>query len=129
MFTVFGGVAVVLAAVGIYGVMSFSVSRRTQEFGVRMALGADGRRILAMVLRQGAVQVAVGLALGLVLALGIATAGADGSGNMLFGVGARDPLTYGAVFALVAVVSLFAVLIPARRATRVDPMIALRVEG
>jgi hypothetical protein len=128
MFTVFGGVAVVLAAVGIYGVMSFSVSRRTQEFGVRMALGADSIRILVMVIRQGARQIAIGLALGLVLALGIATAGAEGIGNMLFGVSARDPLTYVAVFALVTVVSLFAVFIPARRATRVDPLTALRTE-
>lgn len=128
MFTVFGGVAVVLAAVGVYGVMSFSVSRRTQEFGVRMALGADTRRILAMVLRQGGRQVALGLALGLVLSLGIATAGADGIGNMLFGVSARDPITYVAVFALVAAVSLIAVLVPAHRATRVDPLTALRAE-
>ena len=128
MFTVFGVVAVVLAAVGIYGVMSFSVSRRTQEFGVRMALGADSRRILAMVLRQGGRQVALGLALGLVLSLGIATAGADGIGNMLFGVSARDPIAYVSVFALVAAVSLIAVFVPARRATRVDPMISLRAE-
>jgi putative ABC transport system permease protein len=128
MFTAFGGVAVVLAAVGIYGVMSFSVSRRTQEFGVRMALGADARRILAMVLRQGGRQVALGLALGLVLSLGIATAGADGIGSMLFGVSARDPVTYVSVFALVMVVSLVAVFIPARRATRVDPLTALRTE-
>jgi ABC-type antimicrobial peptide transport system permease subunit len=108
--------------------MSFSVSRRTQEFGVRMALGADSRRILAMVVRQGGRQVALGLALGLVLSLGIATAGADGIGNMLFGVSARDPITYAAVFALVMVVSLVAVFIPARRATRVDPLTALRTE-
>ena len=97
MFTVFGVVAIVLAAVGMYGVMSFSVSQRTQEFGVRMALGADSARILAMVLRQGARQIALGLSLGLVLSLGIATAGSDGISNMLFGVSARDPLTYVAV--------------------------------
>jgi ABC-type antimicrobial peptide transport system permease subunit len=93
-----------------------------------MALGADSIRILVMVIRQGARQIAIGLALGLVLALGIATAGAEGIGNMLFGVSARDPLTYVAVFALVTVVSLFAVFIPARRATRVDPLTALRAE-
>jgi predicted permease len=128
MFSAFGVVAVVLAAVGIYGVMSFSVSRRTQEFGVRMALGADRRRILAMVLKQGARQIAVGLAVGLLLALGITTAGAEGISNMLFGVSARDPLTYVAVFTLVMCVSLVAVLVPAQRATRVHPMIALRTE-
>jgi hypothetical protein len=128
MFTIFGVVAIVLAAVGMYGVMSFSVSQRTQEFGVRMALGADSARILAMVLRQGARQIALGLSLGLVLSLGIATAGSDGIGNMLFGVSARDPLTYIAVFTLVTVVSLLAVFVPAQRATRVHPMIALRAE-
>jgi len=128
MFSVFGVVAVVLAAVGIYGVMSFSVGRRTQEFGVRMALGADRRRILSMVLKQGARQIMLGLAIGLLLALGITTAGADGIGNMLFGVSARDPLTYAAVFVLVALVSLVAVVVPAQRATRVHPMVALRTE-
>lgn len=128
MFTVFGVVAVVLAAVGIYGVMSFSVSQRTQEFGVRMALGADSGRILAMVLRQGTRQIALGLSLGLVLSLGIATAGSNGIGNMLFGVSARDPLTYVAVFSLVTIVSLLAVFVPAQRATRVHPMVALRAE-
>jgi putative ABC transport system permease protein len=128
LFTIFGAVAVVLASVGIYGVMSFSVNQRMQEFGVRMALGADGGRILAMVLRQGVIQIAVGLALGLGLALGIAAIGANGIQNTLFGVSARDPLTYGAVGALVTVVSLVATLVPARRATRVDPMIALRAD-
>ncbi len=128
MFTIFGLVAVVLAAVGIYGVMSFSVNQRTQEFGVRMALGANGRRILGMVLRQGSIQIGLGLALGLSLALWLATAGGDAIGNTLFGVTARDPFTYGVVVALVTIVSLVATLVPARRATRVDPMIALRAE-
>jgi putative ABC transport system permease protein len=128
MFSIFGVVAVVLAAVGIYGVMSFSVSQRTQEFGVRMALGADAGRILSMVLKQGSRQIAVGLAVGLLLALGLATAAADGIANMLFGVSARDPVTYVAVCGLVTVVSLVAVLVPARRATRVHPMIALRTD-
>lgn len=128
MFTVFGIVAIVLAAAGMYGVMSFSVSQRTQEFGVRMALGANSARILAMVLKQGARQIALGLAVGLAVSLGIATAGSDGISNMLFGVSARDPLTYIAVFSLVTLVSLCAVFVPARRATRVHPMIALRAE-
>ncbi len=128
MFSVFGVVAIVLAAVGIYGVMSFSVSRRTQEFGVRMALGADSHRILSMVFLQGGRQIALGLTGGLLLALGITTAAADGIANMLFGVSARDPLTYLAVLSLVTLVSLVAVLVPAQRATRVHPMIALRTE-
>ena len=128
MFTIFGAVAVVLASVGIYGVMSFSVNQRTQEFGVRMALGADDGTILGMVLKQGAVQIGVGLMLGLGLALAIATVAGSGIQNSLFGVGARDPLTYGSVACLVTIVSLVATLVPARRATRVDPMIALRAE-
>ena len=81
--------------------MSFSVNQRTQEFGVRMALGANDGTILGMVLKQGVVQIGIGLMLGLGLALAIATVAASGIQNTLFGVGARDPLTYGAVAALV----------------------------
>ena len=128
MFTAFGVVAIVLAAVGIFGVMSFSVNQRQQEFGVRMALGADRARVLGMVLRQGSRQVILGLAVGLGLALTVAALGRDAIGSMLFGVSALDPLTYGAVAAMVAAVSLVAVLVPARRATRVDPVVALRAE-
>ena len=128
MFSIFGAVAVVLASVGIYGVMSFSVNQRTQEFGVRMALGANDGLILGMVLKQGVVQIGIGLMLGLGFALAIATVAGSGIQNTLFGVSARDPLTYGTVAALVAIVSLVATLVPARRATRVDPMIALRAE-
>jgi predicted permease len=128
MFTIFGVVAVVLAAVGIYGVMSFSVNQRTQEFGVRMALGAGFGPILGMVLRQGTRQVALGLVLGFGLAFGLATLASDAITNTLFNVSARDPITYLSVFAVVTIVSLAAVLVPARRATRVDPMIALRAE-
>jgi predicted permease len=128
MFSIFGIVAVVLAAVGIYGVMSFAVSQRTQEFGVRMALGADFRRIVSMVVAQGSRQLVLGLALGFGLALTLATAGRDAIANILFNVSPHDPFTYGAVLALVTVVSLVALLVPARRATRVDPMTALRIE-
>jgi predicted permease len=128
MFSIFGVVAIVLASVGIYGVTSFSVSQRTQEFGVRMALGADRRKILGMVIRQGGVQVVLGLGIGLLLALGLATVGRDAIANILFGVKGNDPLTLAAVGLLVAGVSLLATLVPARRATRVDPMIALRAE-
>jgi putative ABC transport system permease protein len=128
MFTMFGAVAIVLAAVGIYGVMSFAVNQRRQEFGVRMALGADNGRILSMVLKQGSWQVALGLAIGMGLAVSIALLGRDGINSLLVGVSALDPLTYGVVAAVVTSVSLFAVLIPARRATRVDPMLALRAD-
>jgi predicted permease len=128
MFSIFGVIAVVLAGVGIYGVMSFSVNRRTQEFGVRMALGAHHREILTMVVKQAARQVALGLVLGLGLALALAIVGGSAISNTLFNVSARDPLTYGTVFALVTVVAFAAVLVPGRRASRVDPMVALRAE-
>jgi len=128
MFSIFGLVAMVMAAVGIYGVMSFSVSQRTQELGVRMALGADKRRILRMVLGQGSLQTGLGVALGLLVTLALAGIAGDGIQSVLFGVSARDPFVYLAVVALVAIVSLFATLVPARRATRVDPMVALRAE-
>ena len=128
MFTIFGVVAMVLASVGMYGVMSFSVNQRRQEFGVRMALGAHYGRILQMVLRQGIVQLAIGLSIGVGLALGLATLAGSAIQTILFGVSARDPLTYGVVIALITVVSLIATLVPAQRASRVDPMIALRAE-
>jgi putative ABC transport system permease protein len=128
LFSIFGVVAVVLAAVGIYGVMSFAVNQRTQEFGVRMALGANTQRILRMVVQQGIVQIAVGLTLGLGLSLALAIVATTAIQNTLFGVSGRDPWIYMAVSALIASVSLVATLVPARRATRVDPMIALRAE-
>jgi ABC-type antimicrobial peptide transport system permease subunit len=128
MFSVFGAVAVVLASVGLYGVTSFSVNQRTQEFGVRMALGADTSRILRMVLRQGAWQLAIGLACGLGLSLLIATFGRDDLANFLFETDPRDPVTYVAVAGLLAAVAFIATFVPARRATKVDPMVALRAE-
>ena len=128
MFSIFGVVAIILASVGMYGVMSFSVNQRRQEFGVRMALGAHHSRILKMVLRQGVLQLAVGLFIGVGLALLLGTLGGAGIQNVLFGVTARDPLTYTVVALLITIVSLIATLVPAHRATRVDPMIALRAE-
>jgi len=128
MFTIFGLVATVIAGIGIYGVTSFSVSQRTQEMGVRMALGADNHRILRMVLGQGVLQTGLGVGLGLLITLALVGVAGDGIQSQLFGVSARDPLIYAAVVALVAIVSLIATLVPARRATRVDPMIALRAE-
>jgi len=128
MFSIFGVIAIVLAAVGIYGVTAFSVSQRTQEFGVRMALGADQYRILRMLLRQGGMQVAVGLFVGLGLAVLVTTLGGNAIGNVLFSVNPRDPVIFTAVATLVTLVALVATLVPARRATRVDPMTALRSE-
>jgi putative ABC transport system permease protein len=128
MFSIFGAVAVLLSAVGLYGVMSYTVNQRRQEFGTRMVLGADRLRILKMVLRQGAVQLAVGLAIGLGLALVIAKLGGAGIRQALFQVNPSDPLIYGGVSLLLAAVAFVATLVPARRATRVDPALALRAE-
>jgi len=128
MFGIFGLIAIILASVGLYGVMSFSVNQRAQEFGVRMALGADGSRILRMVLRQGSWQLLIGLGLGVGITLLIATVFNGPLTNFLFQTSPRDPLTYVAVSALIVVVSLIAIFVPARRATRVDPMTALRAE-
>ncbi len=128
MFGIFGAIAILLAAVGLYGVTSFSVNQRTQEFGIRMALGADTRTILGMVMKQGGFQLALGLGLGLGLALVIAIVGDAGIRNVLVDVSPLDPVTYVGVALLLTVVSLVATLVPARRATRVDPMVALRDE-
>jgi predicted permease len=129
LFSIFGVVAFVLSAVGLYGVMSFSVNQRTQEFGIRMALGADAGRIFRMVMTQGAWQLAIGLAIGaggIALLLGVVAAGA--LKNILFKVDALDPSIYFAVAGLLTLVSAVSCFVPARRATRVDPMVALRYE-
>ena len=129
LFTIFGIVAFILSAVGLYGVMSFSVNQRTQEFGIRMALGADARRIFRMVMTQGAWQLAIGLVLGaggIALLLGVIAAAA--LKNILFKVNALDPTIYFAVAGLLTLVAALSCFIPARRATRVDPVAALRYE-
>jgi putative ABC transport system permease protein len=129
LFAIFGGVAFVLSAVGLYGVMSFSVSQRTQEFGIRMALGADARRIFRMVMTQGAWQLVIGLVLGAAAAallLGVLVAAA--LRNILFKVNALDPSIYLAVAGLLTIVAALSCFVPARRATRVDPVTALRYE-
>jgi predicted permease len=128
MFMAFGAIAVILSSVGLYGVMSFAVNQRTQEFGIRMALGADTHTILRMVMRQVIWQLGIGLALGLGLAVVISLVGGDGLAQALPQISPHDPLTYTAVALLLAAVSILAALVPARRATRVDPMIALRAE-
>jgi putative ABC transport system permease protein len=120
----FGLIAVVLSAAGIFGVISYSVSRRTHELGIRMALGATPAAILKMVLREGGRLAATGLAVGLIATL-ILTRFLQ---TMLFEIKPADPLTFAAVAFLLAVVALAACYIPARRAMRVDPMVALRYE-
>jgi ABC-type antimicrobial peptide transport system permease subunit len=124
MFSTFGAVALVLASIGLYAVMAFSVSRRTAEVGIRMALGAGGGRIIRLFLQQGARPLGIGIVIGLVLAwfLGRALA------TVLFRVGAFDPLTFVAIPVLLVGVSLLALLVPARRAASVAPVTALRAE-
>jgi ABC-type antimicrobial peptide transport system permease subunit len=129
LFGIFGAVAFILSAVGLYGVMSFSVNQRTQEFGIRMALGADARRIFQMVITQGAWQLIIGLVLGaggIALLLGVVVAAA--LKNILFKVNPLDPSIYLAVAGLLTLVAAASCFVPARRATRVDPIQALRTE-
>ena len=128
MFSAFGLVAVLMASVGLYGVLSFSVNQRRQEFGVRMALGADRGAIVGIVLRRGGRQIALGLTLGFALTLVLATVGHEVLAGMLFKVSAHDPFSYSVVFAVIGVVSLVAALVPALRAARVHPMTALRAD-
>ncbi len=124
LMAVFAGVALALAAIGLYGVISFLVGQRPREYGLRMALGARRSDILRMVMRQGLGLVAGGVTLGLVGAV----AAARLLESLLFGITPADPVTFAVVSALLATVTLVACFIPARRATRVDPQSALRCE-
>ena len=127
LLTLFGLIAQQLAAIGLYGVMAYVVSQRTHEIGIRMALGADRRNVLMMVVRQGMVLTLVGIAIGLTAAY-MLTKYLESLTSMLFGVEARDPWTFGVIAVGLGVVALIACLVPARRATKVDPLRALRYE-
>jgi ABC-type antimicrobial peptide transport system permease subunit len=121
---VFAALALMLSSVGIYGVISYLVGQRTHEIGLRMALGAQRRDVLKLVLGHGVKTALLGVAIGLVAALGLTRLMAD----MLFGVSPTDPVTFAGVAALLVIVAMAACYMPARRAMRVDPMTALRYE-
>ena len=122
LLAIFGGLALVLAAIGLYGVMSYAVSQSTRELGLRMALGAEASHLLRLVMSQGLALTAGGLALGAAVALGLGGL----MGNLLFKISPRDPQTFGSAMAVMAIVALAACLLPALRAMRTDPGRVLR---
>jgi ABC-type antimicrobial peptide transport system permease subunit len=127
LLAVFSMLALALAVIGIYGVLANSVAERTHEIGIRMALGADRSKVLRMIMKQGMTLALIGVALGLGGAY-VLTKYLESLTTMLYGVRPRDPLTYGVTAALLTLVALVACFVPARRATKVDPLVALRYE-
>jgi putative ABC transport system permease protein len=125
LLAIFAGLALVLAAIGIFGVLSYAVAQRTREIGIRMALGAQGRTVLGLVVRQALLLAAAGVGIGVILALGLSRSLVS---KMLFSTSPHDAATFVSVAALLGAVALVASYIPARRATRVDPIVALRAE-
>src|SRR4030095_13567908 len=124
LLTLFGGIALLLSAVGIYGVMAYTVSQRVHEIGIRMALGAAPKHVLQLIITRGMLLVSIGIAVGLASALALTRV----MSSLLFSVSATDPMTFTAVVALLAGVARGACLVPARRAVKTDPMTALRHE-
>jgi len=122
LLTVFAGVSLLLALIGVYGVMSYTVAQHTREIGIRMALGAQPRTILKLIVGRGLLLVSVGAGIGVLASFGLTRF----MENMLFGVTATDPLTFAAIVGLLGLVALLACLIPAQRAMRVDPIVVLR---
>jgi len=124
LFALFAFIGLVLSAVGLYAVMAYSVTQRTSEIGIRMALGAEGRQVSWLFLKRGLLQLAIGLAIGLAGAFGLSRV----LGSLLVQITPTDPLTFLVITGLLTMVGLAACVIPARRATRVDPLVALRTE-
>jgi len=124
LLSIFAGTALVLAAVGLYGVISYSVAQRTRELGIRIALGAQRSDVLRLILRQGMAVVAAGVIFGVAASLGLTRLIA----SLLYGISANDPITFFLLSAALVLVAFIACWLPARRAARVDPVIALRAE-
>jgi ABC-type antimicrobial peptide transport system permease subunit len=124
LFGIVGTIGMLLAMIGLYGTVAYSVVRRTNEIGIRMALGAQHRQVLKMVVREGLLLTFVGIGIGLAVALALTRF----LNSLLYGMSATDPLTFAGVSILLAAVALAACYLPARRATKVDPMLALRHE-